>query len=494
MSEYVAFDLGASNGRCILGRYDGNRLSMDIIHRFDNAPVELNGHLFWDILSIYANIRNNLIRLGQGDADEIRSIGVDSWGCDFALLDAKGKLVSNPYSYRDSQTAGIIPRLFSRMSQQDIFQITGLQFIEPNTLVQLHAMQLNQDPALKYAATIQHIGDLMHFWLTGIRACEYTNASTSQIMDVQTHRWSPEIIASFGLNPDMFPEIIPAGTLLGKLRPSLLAETGLKDVQIIASATHDTAAAIVSTPVTQKPFGYISSGTWALLGMEVTRPVLKSQCLSLNIANEGGAFGTITLLKNITSLWLIQECRRQWSLEGKTFTWEELSEMALDSKPFLAYLDPDDPVFSRPGNMPGRVQQYCQQTGQLVPQAKEEILRIIFESLAFKYRLVLQSLISLTQEQIAVLHIIGGGSRNVLLNQFTANAIRLPVQAGPSEATALGNILVQMVAMGELSSLADARSLVLQSFSTTIFIPEDVDRWDENYLRFLHVTGLDIPV
>jgi sugar (pentulose or hexulose) kinase len=313
-------------------------------------------------------------------------------------------------------------------------------------------------------------------------------------MDVQTHRWSPEIIASFGLNPDMFPEIIPAGTLLGKLRPLLLAETGLKGVQIIASATHDTAAAIVSTPVTQKPFGYISSGTWALLGMEVTRPVLKSQCLSLNIANEGGTFGTITLLKNITSLWLIQECRRQWSLEGKTFTWEELSEMALDSKPFLAYLDPDDPVFSRPGNMPGRVQQYCQQTGQLVPQAKEEILRIIFESLAFKYRFVLQSLISLTQEQIAVLHIIGGGSRNVLLNQFTANAIRLPVRAGPSEATALGNILVQMVAMGELSSLADARSLVLQSFSTTIFIPEDVDRWGENYLRFLRVTGLDIPV
>ena len=492
VSAYIAFDLGASNGRCILGWFDGNRLSLDVLHRFDNGPVELNGHLYWDILGIYSNIRNDLIQLGQKKSGEIQSIGVDSWGCDFALLDRQGKLVCNPYSYRDPQTVGIVPRLFDRMSREDIFRITGLQFIEPNSLAQLHAMQLNQDPVLENATTFQHIGDLMHYWLTGVIACEYTNASTSQIMDVQSHKWSSEIIEGFGFNPKIFPEIIPAGTHLGKLRSTLLADTRLNGVQVIASATHDTAAAIASTPVTQGPYAYISSGTWALLGVETTRPVLNPDCLSLNFANEGGAFGTITLLKNITSLWLIQECRRQWSLEGKILTWEELSEMALTAKPFLAFLDPDDPIFTRPGNMIGRIQQYCQQSGQIVPETKGELLRIIFESLAFKYRFVLQSLISLTQEQIAVLHIIGGGSRNMLLNQFTANATCLQVQSGPAEATALGNILVQMMAMGELDSLEDARSLVLNSFSTTIFTPIDIDQWDENYSRFLKVTGLPI--
>jgi sugar (pentulose or hexulose) kinase len=473
-----------------VGRFDGERLCLDVLHRFENGPVELNGRLYWDILGIYTQIRNSLVQLGQNGPVDLRTIGIDTWGCDFALLDRQGKLISNPYSYRDSHTAGIIPRLFSRMSRNDIFQITGLQFIEPNSLVQLFAMQSRQDPALQSARTFLHIGDLMHYWLTGVIACEYTNASTSQIMDARTHKWSPEIIEAFGLDPAIFPEIIPAGALLGKLRPALLSETGLEDVQLVATATHDTAAAILATPVESRPFAYVSSGTWALLGKEIENPILTQQCLADNIANEGGAFNKITLLKNIASLWLIQECRRQWSLQGKTFSWEELSAMSAEAPPFLAFLDPDDPIFLRPGDMPGRVQEYCRQSGQPVPQNKGEILRVIFESLAFKYRFVLERINSVTQEPTAVLHIIGGGSRNSLLNQFTANATSLPVQSGPAEATALGNILMQMVAVKELTALQEARDLVLRSFPTITFYPKDGERWDEQYPRFLKAASL----
>jgi rhamnulokinase len=490
LSAYVAFDLGASNGRCIVGRFDGDRLSLDVMHRFENGPVELNGRLHWDILGIYTQIRNCLVQLGQSGPDDLRTLGVDTWGCDFALLDRQGKLVSNPYSYRDNQTAGIIPRLFDQMPRQDIFRITGLQFIEPNSLVQLFAMRSRQDPALQSAAKFQHIGDLMHYWLTGVIACEYTNASTSQVMDARTRHWSPEIIRTFDLDPDIFPEIIPPGALLGPLRPALRAETGLEEIQLVATATHDTAAAVLATPVESHPFAYISSGTWALLGKEVDRPNLTQGCLADNIANEGGAFNKITLLKNIASLWLIQECRRQWSLQGETFSWEELSAMSAAAPPFLAFLDPDDPIFLRPGDMPGRVQEYCRQSGQPVPKNKGEILRVIFESLAFKYRFVLERINALTQEPAVVLHIIGGGSRNALLNQFTANAAGLPVQSGPAEATALGNILMQMVALEELATLQEARDLALRSFPTQPFYPKDCERWDEQYLRFLKAANL----
>ena len=490
MSLYTAFDLGASNGRCVLGRFTGERLDLEVLHRFENGSVEINNHLYWDILSIYQQIKSCLIKLGREYRHELRGIGIDTWGCDFAFLDKQGKLIGNPYSYRDPQTAGMIPSLFARMSKEELFNLTGLQFIEPNTLVQIHVMQLRDDAVLRTAASFQHISDLMHYWLTGIIACEYTNASSSQLLNASTRSWAMPILEAFELPPKLFPDVVSPGTALGSLRAPIQSETGLDQARVIATATHDTAAAIVATPAETSTFAYISSGTWALLGVEIDEPVLTEQCLAYNIANEGGAFGKITLLKNIASLWLLQECRRQWELEGKQLSWDDLTEMAVRSRPFTAFIDPDDPAFSHHGNMPAKIQGYCQSKGQPIPAVDGEIIRTILESLALKYRFVLDRMINLTQIPVEVLHIIGGGSRNAVLNQFTANAVHLPVLAGPAEATALGNILVQMVAMGDLASLEEARHLVCRSFQLASYLPQDEQVWEEQYQRFLRTVGL----
>jgi len=490
MSLYTAFDLGASNGRCILGRFTGERLDLEVFHRFENGSVEINDHLYWDILGIYQQIKSCLINLGREYRHELRGIGVDTWGCDFAFLDKQGKLVANPYSYRDPQTAGMIPSLFTRMPKEVLFNLTGLQFMEPNTLLQIHVLQLREDPVLQAAATFQHISDLMHYWLTGVIACEYTNASTSQLLNASTRAWATPILEAFELPPGLFPEVVSPGIVLGSLRAPILSETGLDQARVIATATHDTAAAIVATPAETSQFAYISSGTWALLGVEIDHPVLTEQCLVYNIANEGGAFGKITLLKNIANLWLLQECRRQWELEGEGLSWGDMTDMAARSRPFSAFIDPDDPVFSHHGNMPAKIQRYCQDKGQPIPADKGEIIRTVLESLALKYRFVLDRIINLTQTPVEVLHIIGGGSRNTLLNQFTANAIHLPVLAGPAEATALGNILVQMVAMGDLASLEEARQLVCSSFQLANYLPQDGDVWEEQYQRFLMTINL----
>jgi sugar (pentulose or hexulose) kinase len=490
MTSYAAFDLGASQGRGILARFDGERLHLEEIHRFENRPIELMGHLHWDALYLYSQIKAGLQKMRSTNQGGIASLGVDTWGCDFALLDQQGKLIGNPYCYRDPQTAGIFDYAFQILTREEIFAQTGLQFMELNSLFQLLAMQKRCDPVLDAAHTFLHISDLMHYWLTGEKVSEYTNASTSHLLDVIKRDWAYPLIRAFGLPEHIFPPVVKPGTPLGRLRPALAEELGLPDLEITATATHDTAAAIVATPVDRSNFAYLSSGTWGLLGQEVPRPLLTPECLRLNITNEGGAFDNITLLKNIANLWLIQECRRHWNTHGNNYTWDDLVEAARQAPEFLAFLDPDDRQFLAPGNMPARVQAYCAATKQAVPQTPGEITRVILESLAMKYRYTLNRVQAVSGQDVDTFHIIGGGSQNRLLNQFTANATGRRVVAGPSEATAAGNVLVQMVARGDLSSPEEARELSRRSFPTEEFLPQDRERWDAAYERFLTATVL----
>jgi sugar (pentulose or hexulose) kinase len=491
MSRYLAFDLGASNGRCILGSVAGDHLSLEVIHRFENRPVELLDRLYWDILGIYENLKYGLVKAGREHPGEFISLGIDAWGCDFALLDEQGKLVGNPYCYRDPHTKGMFAEAFRRVSKEEIFSQTGLQFIELNTLFQLLALQVHEDPAYRSAATFLHLPDLLHYWLTGVKACEYTEASTSQLLDAQGRNWAYPLIRSLNFPEEIFPPVIQPGADLGFLRPSVAEEVGLKGLRLTATATHDTAAAVAAAPADCQHFGYISSGTWALLGRELDQPLVTPECMQYNITNEGGIFGKILLLRNIANLWLVQECRRSWMMAGEELSWDLLVNLAAQAGPFLAFVDPDDPLFLAPGDMPARIQRTCRDTGQAVPQTKGEIVRVVLESLAYKYRFTFERLTRLTSEPVEVMHIIGGGSRNRLLNQFAANALQVPVIAGPEEATAAGNILTQMVAAGELNSLEEARGLVRRSFPTEEFLPVAKDRWEENYTRFLRVSRLE---
>jgi rhamnulokinase len=442
------------------------------------------GRLYWDVLGLYQNVEHSLHTLGR-TGRPFASIGIDTWGCDFALLDRQGKLIANPYCYRDRHTEGMYAEAFGRVSKEDIFASTGLQFMELNTLFQLLAMHVHDDPALQSAHTFLHLPDLLNYWLTGVTASEYTNASTSQLLNAVTRDWAYDLIQKLGLPEKIFPPIVQPGERLGSLLPELALKTSLGPVQVVATASHDTAAAIVATPTTGEPYAYLSSGTWGLLGQEIDQPLLTPDCMRLNITNEGGAFGKITLLRNIANLWFLQESRRHWSKAGEQLDWRTLIELANQAPAFTAFIDPDDATFILPGDIPNRIQTYCQQTGQTVPNTRGEILRVALESLALKYRYTLERVQTVSGVQAETFHIIGGGSRNQLLNQFTANALNLPVIAGPDEATAAGNILVQMVGLGHLASLEEARRLVRDSFVTETYLPQDISRWDEAYKQFL---------
>jgi sugar (pentulose or hexulose) kinase len=490
MTDYLAFDLGASNGRCVFARFDGQKLQLEEVHRFENGPVKVLDHLYWDALDLLSQIKTGILKTRQLFGKSAVSLGLDTWGCDFALLDAKGKLLSNPYCYRDPQTAGIIETAFENIGKMDVFLETGLQFIEPNSLFQLLAMQRREDPIMDAAATFLHIPDLLHYWLTGLKTSEYTAASTSQLMNAVTHQWSRPVINAYHLPDEIFPPIIKPGTSLGRIGKEIGMELDWPELCVTATATHDTAAAIAAVPAQGNNFAYISSGTWALLGQEISQPLLTAKCMHMNVANEGGVFGTITLLRNITNLWLLQECRRQWICDNEPLTWDEMVQCACAENPFQGFLDPDDPTFILPGNMPTRIQRYLADSKQLIPYSKGGIVRVILESLAFKYRYTLERVLLVTGIPVDMLYIIGGGSRNRILNQFCANATNLPVVAGSHEATIIGNVLLQMAATGEVKSLDEARELVRNSFPTEIYFPTDAQTWDDQYEKYLRQTGL----
>ncbi len=484
--DLLAFDLGAESGRAVLGRFDGDRLRLSELHRFPNEPVRLPDGLHWDVLRLFAEVKRGLALCAEKHGRPA-SIGVNTWGVDFALLDREGTLLGNPYHYRDSRTEGMLEEAFQRVRREEIFERTGIQFMQVNALYQLLSMALARSPLLEAAETFLTMPDLFNYWLSDRTVCEFTNATTTQCYDPRAGGWATSLLERLGIPSHFFAEVVSPGTVLGPLVPSVAEETGLGDVPVVAPACHDTASAVAAVPASEEDWAYISSGTWSLVGVEVRQPIITPESLASNFTNEGGVAGTFRFLKNVAGLWLVQECRRAWAQQGEEYSYDELTQMAEAAPPFPAFIDPDDPSFFNPADMPRALAAYCLHSGQTPPQGRGSIVRCALESLALKCRWVLDRIEKMRGRPIRVIHIVGGGSRSRALCQFTADASGRPVVAGPAEATATGNILVQALALGHLSSLEEGRALVRRSFELPTYEPRHSAAWDEAYARFLSV-------
>lgn len=482
--DLLAFDFGASSGRAIHGRFDGTRLACTTVHQFSNGPVEFQGHLYWDLLRFLLEIEEGIRRTQRIVGGPIASIGIDTWGVDFGLLDRHGDLLGNPYHYRDRRTEGMFEAACARMPKEEIFRTTGIAFQPFNTLFQLLAMRLQKPEVLDQAGTLLMMPDLLAYALTGERGTEYTDASTSQLVDVTARSWSDTILKAMDLPREIFTPISAPGTVRGTLRGEIAAASGAGPVPVIAVAGHDTASAVVAVPLSGPRSAYLSSGTWSLLGLETDTPCVDAGSMQANLTNEGGFGGRIRLLRNVMGLWMVQECKREWEAAGDPVTFDELVHRAEQSAPFAAFVDPDAQVFYAPGPMVQRIREFCRGTGQPVPDGQGAIVRCVYESLALKYRWAVEHLEKVSGAPVDELVIVGGGARNALLNQLTANALKRPVVAGPSEATAVGNLLVQLHALGEASGLAEMREIVRASFPMTRYEPRDAQVWDDAYGRF----------
>lgn len=485
----LGFDFGASSGRAMLGVYGGRTLELREIHRFLNEPVMLGDQYVWDLPRLFLEVKEGL-RKAAKEGVRIDGIGIDTWGVDFGLLGKNGHLLGMPVHYRDARTEGMMEKAFETVSKKEIFERTGLAFQSFNTLYQLLAMKEQGDEALEAADTLLFMPDLIAYLLTGEKATEYTIASTSQMIDPSTRSWDKELLNKLGLPAGILTEIQPAGTVRGLLKEEIARETGLPQVPVIAVASHDTASAVAAVPAEKgSRFAYISSGTWSLLGAELKSPLCREEVMQANYTNEGGLCGTTRLLKNIMGLWIIQECKRAWDREGAEIGFGEIVKLAEAAPAFKAVIDVDDPCFMAPGGMPERIQDYCRRTNQPVPETRGEIARVVYEGLALKYRWAIERLEKdLLGHEIDVLHIVGGGSKNEMLNRFTAQAIGRKVVAGPSEGTVIGNLLVQAMALGAIDGLDALREVVACSFENKTYLPEgDASAWDEPYARLLRL-------
>ena len=476
----LAVDLGAGSGRVMLGSFDGERLGVEELHRFGNAGVDVLGRLHWDVLRLFREVCHGL---SAGARARPVSLGVDTWGVDFALIDRDGALVANPLHYRDRHTAGTMEEVTRIVPKEEIFRRTGLQFMELNTLFQLWALKGTR--ALESASSLVMMPDLFHYWLTGQVACEYTDATTSQCFDPTRGEWAVPLLERLGLPTSIFGPVIQPGTVVGPLLTGIGAECGLGAAKVVAPGTHDTASAVAAVPAEGDSWAYLSSGTWSLLGVEVSRPHVNPSVMARNLTNEGGVCGTIRLLKNISGLWLFEECRREWAGHGWDVDYDILLGAAAASEPFRSVFDVDAPEFVAPGDMPGRIAQRCRASAQPAPETPGQFVRAIFESLALRYRSVLAEIAGVTGIRPSVLHVVGGGSRNTMLSQLAADACGIPVMAGPVEATAVGNALMQFIASGRIGGLAQGREVVRQSVRPVTFAPglADADRWDEAQAR-----------
>jgi rhamnulokinase len=468
--RFLACDLGAESGRVILATLRDGALSLEELHRFLNEPVQLPTGLYWDANRLYLDIVKGLTIAGRTRKLKIDGIGVDTWGVDFALLAANGALCDNPRHYRDPRNAAAMERAFEVLPRAEIFRETGLQFMQINSLYQLYASKLEDAPGLQIAKTLLFMPDLFNYWLTGVKAAEVTIASTSQFYNPATMRWSRELLRCLAIADDILPDIIEAGTRLGPLLAHVADRTGLGETPVFASAGHDTASAVAAVPAEGEDWCYISSGTWSLMGVELREPIVNEQSLALNLTNEVGVDNTIRLLKNIAGLWVLQECKRAWALEGNDYSYEQLTAMAETAPAYGGYINPD--LFIEPGHMPERIEKHCREHGHTVPRDVPQMVRAILESLARRYREVLESIESLTGRRINVIHIVGGGSRNGFLNQLVADATGRRVIAGPTEATAIGNVLVQAIGAGVIRDLTEGRRIVRESFAVETFEPK----------------------
>lgn len=481
--NYFAVDLGATSGRTILGRITSEGVKIEEINRFPNNLIRANGHYYWDILALYHNIIEGLKIVASRGA-EITSIGIDTWGVDFVLTGKDGNFLRQPFAYRDTHTDGAPDEYFKRVDRKEIYAKTGIQIINFNSLFQLDTMRRNGDSALDIADKILFIPDALIYMLTGEKVCEYTIASTAQIVNAHTRKLDADILATVGLTIDHFGREVEPGETVGTLTPEVQEITGLGAVPVVAVAGHDTGSAVAAVPAAVKDFAYLSSGTWSLMGVETEAPVINEHTEALNFTNEGGVAGTIRLLKNICGMWLLERCRLNW---GET-SYPQLIAEAEAAEPFRSLIFPDDPCFSNPADMEKAIKNYCAKTNQPIPETRGQIVRCIFESLALRYRQVFDNLCKLAGHELKVLHVIGGGSRNDMLNQLTANAIDRTVVAGPSEATAIGNIMVQAIAAGEAASVADIRRSLSEASDLKTFVPVDAALWETAYAQYLEVT------
>ena len=484
---FLAFDLGAESGRAVVGHLENSRLSIEEVHRFPNGPVQVGNSIYWDLLRLWSEIQIGLGHATTQAGENLISIGLDTWGVDFGLLDEQDNLLGNPYHYRDNRTNGMMDEVLKIVPRAIIYETTGIQFMQLNSLYQLFAMVQANSSMLKSAQTFLNIPDLLNFWLTGHRVSEFTIATTTQCYNPHTATWAYPLLEQLGIPGHIFQEIVSPGTILDRILPAIASISGCNRIPVIASAGHDTASAVAAIPTSSPDYIYISSGTWSLLGTEITQPIITAKALAYDFTNEGGVYGTIRLLKNIMGLWLIQECRREWRRRGNTYSYDDLTQMAASVPPSSQnpLIWPGDSRFLSPGDMPTRIQAYCSETRQSIPQAPGAITRCVLESLALEYRRISSQIEDLLNRSLPVIHIIGGGSRNRLLNQLTADATGKIVISGPAEATAIGNILVQAIATQKIESLAEGRAIVRQSFEVSTFEPQHSNIWDELYERYL---------
>jgi len=465
----IAIDLGATSGRVMDAAFDGGRLHLSQIHRFPNVPVQTPTALHWDVLRLWHEIT-----VGIDAVADAASIGLDCWGVDYALLDSAGELLANPYHYRDPRTDGAMEWVFERMPRREIFARTGIQFMPLNALYQLAAGIRDGSPLLEQAASMLTIADLFNYWLTGSKTCEFTEATTMQLYNPALADWDREIMAAVGIPPELLTPIVEPGARIGQYQ----------GIDVILPACHDTGSAVVAVPSTEANSAYLSSGTWSLLGLELAAPILSDAAYEANVTNEGGYGGSWRLLKNIMGLWLVDQCRATWRAAGVDYSYAQLTAMVREAAPFKVFIEPDDPSFLPPGDMPARVIDYCRRTGQPAPESDADIMATVYISLAYKYRCVLEQLIDVSGQAVDKLHIIGGGAQNALLNQMTANATGRPVIAGPVEATATGNAIAQLIALGELGGVAEARAMLSGAGDLLHFEPRDSAEWDAHYGRF----------
>lgn len=481
---YLAVDLGAGSGRVLAGEFDGRRIELHEVNRFENTPVQLPSGWHWNITSLYQNILEGLKLAAETYAKDTVSIGVDTWGVDYGLFDKDGRLLGLPYQYRDSRTDGIMEKVFEKVPKEEIYKVTGIQFMFFNSLFQLYSEVEHGNPALEQAEDLLFMPDIIGYWLTGNKTQERSIASTSQLYNPKLGDWDYPLIESLGLPRKLFKGISDPGSELGALSASVTEHTGLGDVKVITVAGHDTGSAVAAVPSKAETPAYLSSGTWSLMGLELNEPVINEQSYADDFTNEVGVNGTIRYLKNICGLWLIQECKRHWQAQGEDLPYHRMASLAAEAEPFRSLIDPDDPRFAKASDMPEKIQAYCEEKEQAVPKTKGEIIRTVYESLALRYAEVWEKLMTYTETPPRSLHIVGGGCQDKLLNQFAANAIGVTVKASPVEATGLGNILAQMLADGAIKSIEEGREIVVNSSIVETFEPSDRDAWVEAKNKF----------
>lgn len=481
---FLSIDLGAGSGRIIAAKTDFTHLYLEEVHRFNNPGTDLPGGSYWNIIGLFRDIQEGLRKAVATYGERICSIGIDTWGCDFALLDGSGRMLGMPHQYRDPRFEGMAEKMHALMPEQEIYQHTGVRTNFYNSSLHLLAEKIRQSPSLMYAERLLFIPDLLAYWLTGVMANERTLASTSQLFDPATDDWAWPVIDALGLPRKIFGNIVAPGTILGPIRTEIADYIGMENIPVIASASHDTASAVAGIPMSQGDNLWLSSGTWSIMGLETPVPITTQAAFDAGFCNELGHSGTVRFLKNISGLWLIQECKRQWAIDGDDLDYAALAELAIEAPAFTAFIDPDHSSFSTAGEMPEKIQEFCRASGQDIPNVKGKILRVATDSIAMKYRVTYEKIKALTGHSFARLHVGGGGIQNAHLAQATANALGIEIIAGPIEATSCGNVAIQMIATGHLPDMASARELIKKSFDFKTYLPQDQENWNAAYETF----------